>query len=124
MEVLLFVTESLQVSCRTSVLKSFDQDSQTADDHETWNVLLSLSPSVLDRINKQLAARQQQNNDSAATIRTHLTRLHSEMMDLRDALNDAVNNTARAAEINDANEKNLEDHQVGPEVQLNVKKKV
>lgn len=89
-----------------------------------WNVLLSLSPSVLDRVNKQLAARQQQNKDSAATIRTHLTRLHSEMMDLRDALNDAVNNTARTAEINDANEKNLEDHQVGPEVQLNVKEKV
>lgn len=34
------------------------------------------------------------------------------MMELRDALNDAINNTARAEEVNDANEKNLEEHQV------------
>lgn len=67
---------------------------------------------VLDRINKHLAARQQETDDAAAAIRTRLNRLHSEMMDLRDALNDAINNTARAEEVNDANEKNLEDHQV------------
>lgn len=38
-------------------------------------------------------------------------------MDLRDALNDAINNTARAEEVNDANEKNLEDHQVSLDIQ-------
>lgn len=75
--------------------------------------LYALRPSsVLDRINKHLAARQQETDDAAAVIRIRLNRLHSEMMDLRDALNDAINNTARAEEVNDANKKNLEDHQV------------
>ncbi|XP_073325739.1 laminin subunit alpha-5 [Pagrus major] len=65
---------------------------------------------LLDRVNKELAGRQGENNDLAKTIRDHLTRFHSEMMDLRDALNEAVNNTARAAEINNVNEKTLEDN--------------
>lgn len=69
-------------------------------------------PSVLDRVNKHLAARQQETDDAVAAIRARLNRLHSEMMDLRDALNNAINNTARAEEVNDANKKNLEDHQV------------
>lgn len=73
---------------------------------------LFCSPSVLDRVNKHLAARQQETDDAVAAIRARLNRLHSEMMDLRDALNNAINNTARAEEVNDANEKNLEDHQV------------
>lgn len=34
------------------------------------------------------------------------------MMDLRDALNEAVNTTARAAEINNANEEAIHDKQV------------
>lgn len=67
-------------------------------------------------MNKQLAGRQQENNNSTKAIRDRLTRLHSEMMDLRDALNEAVNNTARAAEINNVNEKTLEDNQVSWEV--------
>lgn len=67
---------------------------------------------MLERVQKHLRGRQQENDDAAAAIRTRLNRLHSDMMDLRDALNDAINNTAQAAEVNDANEKNLEDHQV------------
>lgn len=67
---------------------------------------------VLDRVNKELAGRHGENNDLAKAIRDRLTRFHSEMMDLRDALNEAVNNTARAAEINNANEKTLEDNKV------------
>uniref|UniRef100_UPI0037E9B905 laminin subunit alpha-5 n=1 Tax=Semicossyphus pulcher TaxID=241346 RepID=UPI0037E9B905 len=65
---------------------------------------------LLDRVNKELAGRQGGNNDLAKDIRDRLSRLHSEMMDLRDALNEAVNNTARAAEINNVNEKTLEDN--------------
>lgn len=68
--------------------------------------------SVLDRVNKHLAARQQETDDAASAIRTRLIGLHSEMMDLRDTLNSAVNNTAQAEKVNDANQKNLEDHQV------------
>uniref|UniRef100_A0A3B4YWT5 Laminin A chain n=1 Tax=Stegastes partitus TaxID=144197 RepID=A0A3B4YWT5_9TELE len=67
---------------------------------------------LLDRVNKQLAGRQGENNDLAKTIRDRLSRFHSQMMDLRDALNEAVNNTARAAEINNVNEKTLEDNNV------------
>uniref|UniRef100_A0A671Z1U8 Laminin subunit alpha-5 n=1 Tax=Sparus aurata TaxID=8175 RepID=A0A671Z1U8_SPAAU len=65
---------------------------------------------LLDRVNKELAGRQGENNDLAKTIRDRLTRFNSEMMDLRDALNEAVNNTARASELNNINEKTLEDN--------------
>ncbi|KAM7405319.1 hypothetical protein PAMP_012591 [Pampus punctatissimus] len=65
---------------------------------------------LLDRVNKELASRQVGNDDMAKAIRDRLTRLHSQMMDLRDALNEAVNKTARAAEINNINEKTLEDN--------------
>lgn len=67
---------------------------------------------VLDRVNKELAGRHGENSDLAKAIRDRLARFHSQMMDLRDALNQAVNNTARAAEINNVNEKTLEDNQV------------
>lgn len=67
---------------------------------------------MLDRVNKHLAARQQETDDEATAIRNRLNRLHSEMMDLRDALNEAINNTARAEEVNDANKSNMEEHQV------------
>ena len=70
---------------------------------------------MLDRVNKELAGRQGENNDLAKTIRDRLTRFNSEMMDLRDALNEAVNNTARASEINNVNEKTLEDNKVSRE---------
>lgn len=63
-----------------------------------------------------MADRLQENHNSTTDIRDRLSRSHFEMMDLRDALNEAVNNTARAAEINNVNEKTLEDNQVGWEV--------
>lgn len=66
----------------------------------------------MDRVNKELADRQGNNNNLAKTIRDRLARFNSGMMDLRDALNEAVNNTARAAEINNVNEKTLEDNKV------------
>ncbi|XP_041655744.1 laminin subunit alpha-5 isoform X2 [Cheilinus undulatus] len=65
---------------------------------------------LLDRVNKELANRQGENVDLAQAIRDRLARFHSEMMDLRDALNEAVNNTAKASEINNANEKTLEEN--------------
>lgn len=67
---------------------------------------------MLDRVNKELAKRQVENSDLAKAIRDRLTRFHSDMMELRDALNQAVNNTARAAEMNNVNEKSLEDTKV------------
>uniref|UniRef100_A0A7N6B1R5 Laminin subunit alpha-5 n=1 Tax=Anabas testudineus TaxID=64144 RepID=A0A7N6B1R5_ANATE len=64
---------------------------------------------VLDRVNKELASSQKENSDLSKAIRDRLARFHSDMMDLRDTLNKAVNNTATAAEINSVNEKGLED---------------
>ncbi|KAM6929230.1 laminin subunit alpha-5 [Lycodopsis pacificus] len=79
---------------------------------------------LLDRVNKELAGRQGENSDLANDIRDRLVRFHSEMMDLRDALNEAVNNTARAAEINNVNEKSLEDNQRRMEDLLSKQKEV
>ncbi|XP_035771041.1 laminin subunit alpha-5 [Neolamprologus brichardi] len=65
---------------------------------------------VLDRVSRQLVDRQEENDNLTRSISDRLSRLHADTMDLRDALNEAVNNTARAAEINNANEKSLDDH--------------
>ncbi|XP_056241478.1 laminin subunit alpha-5 isoform X1 [Seriola aureovittata] len=79
---------------------------------------------LLDRVNKELASRQGENTDLAKAIRDRLARFHSEMMDLRDALNEAVNSTARAAEINNVNEKALEDNKRRIEDMLSKMKEV
>ncbi|XP_035512224.1 laminin subunit alpha-5 [Morone saxatilis] len=79
---------------------------------------------LLERVNNQLAGRQGENNDLAKAIRDRLARFHSEMMDLRDALNEAVNNTARATEINNGNEKTLEDNKRRVEDLLSKQKEV
>ncbi|XP_039878777.1 laminin subunit alpha-5 isoform X1 [Simochromis diagramma] len=65
---------------------------------------------LLDRVSRQLVDRQEENDNLTRSISDRLSRLHADTMDLRDALNEAVNNTARAAEINNANEKSLNDH--------------
>lgn len=67
---------------------------------------------MLNRIKDELVSRQNENKDVAKTIKDRLTRFHSEMMDLRDALNEAVKNTAKAGELNNINEKSLEDNKV------------
>ncbi|XP_028307698.1 laminin subunit alpha-5 isoform X2 [Gouania willdenowi] len=64
---------------------------------------------LLDRVYAELANHTEKNNVSSNELRDHLTRFHAQMMDLRDALNQAVNNTARATETNNANEKTLDD---------------
>ncbi|XP_037629113.1 laminin subunit alpha-5 isoform X3 [Sebastes umbrosus] len=79
---------------------------------------------LLDRVNTELAGRHGENSDLAKAIRDRLTRFHSQMMDLRDALNQAVNNTARATEINNVNEKTLEDNQRRIEDLLSKQKEV
>ncbi|XP_070695085.1 laminin subunit alpha-5 [Pempheris klunzingeri] len=79
---------------------------------------------LLARVMKELVGRQGDNNDLAKDIRDRLARFHSQMMDLRDALNEAVNNTARAAEINNVNEKTLEDNKRKIEDLLSKQKEV
>lgn len=63
-------------------------------------------------MDEQLASREQQNNASAQRVRERLGLLHQQMMDLRDALNQAVNNTAKAAEVNHVSQETLEDAKV------------
>lgn len=69
---------------------------------------------MLDRVIQELANRQDQNKNLSKSIRDHLSRLHSDMMELRDSLNEAVNDTARAAELNNINQQTLEDVHVSP----------
>ncbi|XP_035998362.1 laminin subunit alpha-5 [Fundulus heteroclitus] len=64
---------------------------------------------LLDRVNEELANHQAENLNLTKAIRDRLLRFLSEMMDLREALNEAVNNTGRAAELNSVNEKLLEE---------------
>lgn len=49
------------------------------------------------------------NEDLVKSIRNKLTKFHNELKDLRNALNEAENNTAHAMETNNINEKRLED---------------
>ncbi|XP_041858853.1 laminin subunit alpha-5 isoform X2 [Melanotaenia boesemani] len=65
---------------------------------------------LLDRVNQEFAGRQEENSNLVKAIRERLARFHSDMMDLRDALNEAVNHTARATELNNANAKTLEEN--------------
>lgn len=73
---------------------------------------MPLNLSVLDRVNEELANRREENLNLTEAIRDQLLRFTAEMIDLRDALNEAVNNTARAAELNSVNEKTLEENNV------------
>lgn len=67
---------------------------------------------MLDRVNKELVNHQEENLNSSKAIMDRLLRFLSDIKDLRDALNEAVNNTARAAELNSVNEKTLEENKV------------
>lgn len=95
----------VQAMLREMRLRSWVGQKKIADREKTE------AKKLLDRVNKELAGRHGENSDLSKAIRDRLSRFHSEMMDLRDALNEAVNNTARAAEINNVNEKTLEDNQ-------------
>lgn len=65
---------------------------------------------LLERVFEEIANRHLENENSTLRIKEQLNKFNSMMMDLRDALNEAVNNTARAEEINTNNEKAIDDH--------------
>uniref|UniRef100_A0A7N6AUU7 Laminin subunit alpha-5 n=1 Tax=Anabas testudineus TaxID=64144 RepID=A0A7N6AUU7_ANATE len=92
-----------QVMLREMRFRSCAGQKKVADKEKTE------AEKLLDRVNKELASSQKENSDLSKAIRDRLARFHSDMMDLRDTLNKAVNNTATAAEINSVNEKGLED---------------
>uniref|UniRef100_A0A8K9X878 Laminin subunit alpha-5 n=1 Tax=Oncorhynchus mykiss TaxID=8022 RepID=A0A8K9X878_ONCMY len=68
-------------------------------------------PLVLAKVKDQLVSRVVDNEGLVKDIRENLGKFHDQLMDLRDALNQAVNNTAVASDTNAVNEKRLEDCQ-------------
>lgn len=95
----------VQAMLREMRFKSCTGQTKVADKEKT------AAEKLLARVQMQLTDRQLENENTTKAIRDRLNKFHSEMMDLRDALNEAVNTTARAAEINNANEEAIHDKQ-------------
>uniref|UniRef100_A0A9J8D7J6 Laminin, alpha 5 n=1 Tax=Cyprinus carpio carpio TaxID=630221 RepID=A0A9J8D7J6_CYPCA len=64
---------------------------------------------VVDRVQNEIANRTLNNEAVAENIRNKLNQFNQQLMDLRDAMNEAVKNTANATEANNINEKRMED---------------
>lgn len=76
-------------------------------------VLISCCLSVvIDRVKNEIANRTLNNEAVAENIRKKLNQFNQQLMDLRDAMNEAVKNTANAVEANNINEKRMEELQV------------
>lgn len=74
--------------------------------------LIFPSPIVVDRVKKDMANRTMNNDDLVKNIKNKLSQFNQQLMDLRDALNEAVNNTAHTVEANNINQKHLDELQV------------
>ncbi|KAG9332520.1 hypothetical protein JZ751_014618 [Albula glossodonta] len=72
---------------------------------------LSEAKKLVDQVKDALVKRLTDNQGQVQSIRDQLGKFNAELMDLRDALNEAVNNTARAADTNNVNMKRLEESQ-------------
>ncbi|XP_061114000.1 laminin subunit alpha-5 isoform X1 [Conger conger] len=70
---------------------------------------LSEAQKLVERVKEELGKRLSVNQDQVQHIKEKLGTYHTELMDLRDALNEAVNNTAQAADTNNMNMKRLEE---------------
>ncbi|PKU36259.1 laminin subunit alpha-5 [Limosa lapponica baueri] len=66
---------------------------------------------LLHRVKSELHARWESNQDLVASIRDRLAQHSSQLMDLRDALNEAVNKTRQTEDLNSLNRNNLEESQ-------------
>lgn len=74
-----------------------------------------LSPpsfSVLHQVKSELHVRWESNQELVSSIRDRLAQHSSQLMDLRDALNEAVNKTRQTEDLNSLNRNNLEESQV------------
>lgn len=67
---------------------------------------------MLHRVRSELHARSQSNQDLLSSIQERLAQHSSQLMDLRDALNEAVNKTRQTEDLNSLNRNNLEESQV------------
>ncbi|XP_045065442.1 laminin subunit alpha-5 isoform X2 [Coregonus clupeaformis] len=84
---------------------------------------LSEAEKLLEKVKDQLVSRVEENEGLVTDIRERLGKFHDQLMDLRDALNQAVNNTALASDTNAVNEKRMEEGQQKVD-ELNGKHKV
>uniref|UniRef100_A0A8C3D650 Laminin subunit alpha 5 n=1 Tax=Corvus moneduloides TaxID=1196302 RepID=A0A8C3D650_CORMO len=66
---------------------------------------------LLHRVKSELHARWQSNQDLVSSIQERLAQYSSQLMDLRDALNEAVNKTRQTEDLNSLNRNNLEESQ-------------
>ncbi|XP_016099348.1 laminin subunit alpha-5 [Sinocyclocheilus grahami] len=66
---------------------------------------------LIDRVKNEIANRTLNNEAVAENIRNKLNQFNQQLMDLRDAMNDAVKNTANAVEANNINQKRMEELQ-------------
>lgn len=67
---------------------------------------------MVGRVKNDMANRTLNNDDLAKNIKNKLSQFNQQLMDLRDALNDAVNNTAHTVEANNIIQKRLDELQV------------
>uniref|UniRef100_A0A8C1MUB0 Laminin, alpha 5 n=1 Tax=Cyprinus carpio TaxID=7962 RepID=A0A8C1MUB0_CYPCA len=72
---------------------------------------------LVDRVKNETANRTLNNEAVAENIRNKLNQFNQQLMDLRDAMNKAVNNTANATEANNINQKRMEELQKQKEVE-------
>ncbi|XP_072512537.1 laminin subunit alpha-5 isoform X2 [Salminus brasiliensis] len=83
----------------------------TANQRKLADYELTQANKLVERVKGEMADRVAANEDTVEAIRDKLSKFHQELMSLRDALNEAVNNTALASEANNVNQKHLEENQ-------------
>ncbi|XP_054701379.1 laminin subunit alpha-5 [Grus americana] len=66
---------------------------------------------LLHRVKSELHTRWESNQDLVSSIQDQLAQHSSQLMDLRDALNEAVNKTRQTEDLNSLNRNNLEESQ-------------
>uniref|UniRef100_A0A8C8RBX0 Laminin subunit alpha-5 n=1 Tax=Pelusios castaneus TaxID=367368 RepID=A0A8C8RBX0_9SAUR len=66
---------------------------------------------LLHRVKSELYSKWESNQELVKNIRDRLAQYSSELMDLRDALNEAVNKTRQTEDLNSLNQNNLEKSQ-------------
>ncbi|XP_053562862.1 laminin subunit alpha-5 isoform X2 [Bombina bombina] len=67
---------------------------------------------LLDRVKAEMLTQLQTNQDLLSVTRKQLDKFSSEVMDLRDAMNEAVNKTRQTEDLNSLNYNNLEDNRM------------
>ncbi|XP_053308878.1 laminin subunit alpha-5 isoform X2 [Spea bombifrons] len=71
---------------------------------------LDLARKLLDRVKAELVKALQTNQELLSETKRRLDTYNSEVMDLRDALNEAVNKTRQTEDLNTLNQNNLEEN--------------